>query len=229
MEQEQRPRRAIRSYVLRQGRTTAAQARAFDQHWAQLGLPYRGATCDLDAAFGRRAPIVVEIGFGNGEQLLHAALAEPDRNHLGIEVHRPGVGRLLNAAAGAGVNNLRVYRHDAVEVFRHEIAAESVAEVRLYFPDPWPKKRQQKRRLVQPALVDLLASRLLPAGVLHLATDWQPYAEHMLSVCSNCPDLRNLSPTGDWIERPAWRRQTHFEQRGLRLGHGVRDLCFARR
>lgn len=223
-----RRQRGIRSFVLRQGRTTPAQQRAFDAHWARFGLEYTGAPRDLDAAFGRAAPKIVEIGFGNGEQLLHAAQADPARDYLGIEVHRPGVGRLLNGVAQAGLSNVRVYRHDAVEVLQHEIAPGTLAEVRVYFPDPWHKKRHHKRRLVQPAFVELAASRLAPGGLLHLATDWLPYADQMLEVCRGCVLLRNASPAGDWVERPAWRSETRFERRGLRLGHGVRDLVFGR-
>jgi tRNA (guanine-N7-)-methyltransferase len=224
-----RPERRIRSFVLRQGRITPAQQRAFDEHWARFGLEYSGAARDLDAAFGRAAPKIVEIGFGNGEQLVHAAQSDPARDYLGIEVHRPGVGRLLNAVAEAGLGNVRVYRHDAVEVLEREIAPGTLAQVRIYFPDPWHKKRHHKRRLVQPALVELVASRLAPGGQLHLATDWLPYAEQMLEVCRACAGLRNTSPGGDWVERPAWRSETHFERRGLKLGHGVRDLLFERR
>ena len=225
---ESPPERRIRSFVLRQGRTTPAQQRAFDEHWARFGLEYAGTPRDLDAAFGRAAPKIVEIGFGNGEQLLHAAQSDPARDYLGIEVHRPGVGRLLNAVALAGLTNVRVYRHDAVEVLEREIAPGALAEVRVYFPDPWHKKRHHKRRLVQPPFVELVASRLAPGGLLHLATDWLPYADQMLEVCRGCALLRNTSPAGDWVERPAWRSETHFERRGLKLGHGVRDLLFAR-
>jgi len=223
-----RRQRGIRSFVLRQGRTTPAQQRAFDEHWARFGLEYVGVSRDLDVAFGRVASRVVEIGFGNGEQMLHAARSDPARDYIGIEVHRPGVGRLLNAVALAGLSNVRVYRHDAVEVLRQEIAPAALAEVRVYFPDPWHKKRHHKRRLVQPGFVDLAASRLATGGLLHLATDWQPYAESMLDVCNACPLLRNLSPSANWVQRPSWRSETHFERRGLALGHGVRDLLFAR-
>jgi tRNA (guanine-N7-)-methyltransferase len=224
-----RPEHRIRSFVLRQGRITPAQQRAFDEHWVRFGLDFSGSVRDLDAAFGRSAPKIVEIGFGNGEQLLHAALSDPGRDYIGIEVHRPGVGRLLNLVAASGLGNVRVYRHDAVEVLEREIPPGSLAQVRIYFPDPWHKKRHHKRRLVQPDLVELVASRLAPGGQLHLATDWVPYAEQMLEVCSGCASLRNTSPGGDWVERPHWRSETHFERRGLKLGHGVRDLLFERR
>lgn len=218
--------RPIRSFVLRQGRQTEAQKRAFDLHWPSHGLDYTGAPRDFDAAFGRHAPRVLEIGFGNGEQLLFAAEREPERDFIGVEVHGPGVGRLLNAAAEAGLRNLRVYQHDAVEVLRHEIAPASLDEVRIYFPDPWHKKRHNKRRLVQPGFVDLLCGRLRPGGLLHLATDWENYAEHMWDVLDAEPRLRNRAGPRGFVPRPEWRRQTHFETRGLKLGHGVWDLLY---
>ncbi len=221
-------KRRVRSFVLRQGRTTPAQQNAFDLHWSRFGVDFDGRERDFAALFPRAAPLVLEIGFGNGAQLLHAALNEPQRNFLGIEVHRPGVGRLMNALAEAGVDNVRVYRHDAVEVLEHEIPDASLAEVRIYFPDPWPKKRHHKRRLIQPGFVELLARRVQPGGLLHLATDWIEYAEHMLAVLDASPQWRNIAGTGAWSERPPTRIDTHFETRGLKLGHGVRDLVHAR-
>ena len=218
--------RPIRSFVLRQGRQTEAQKRAFDLHWPSLGLDYTGAPRDFDAVFGRRAPRVLEIGFGNGEQLLFAAGREPERDFIGVEVHGPGVGRLLNAAAEANLTNLRVYQHDAVEVLQHEIAPASLDEVRIYFPDPWHKKRHNKRRLVQPGFVGLLCDRLRPGGLLHLATDWENYAEHMWDVLDAEPRLRSRAGARGFVPRPEWRRQTHFETRGLKLGHGVWDLLY---
>jgi tRNA (guanine-N7-)-methyltransferase len=220
--------RPIRSFVLRQGRQTEAQKRAFDLHWPALGLHYRGEPRDYDAVFGRHAPRVVEIGFGNGEQLLYAAARETDRDFIGIEVHGPGVGRLLNAAAAENLRNLRVYQHDAVEVLRDEVAPASLDEVRIYFPDPWHKKRHHKRRLVQPGFVGLLCERLRPGGLLHLATDWENYAEHMWDVLDAEPRLRNRAGPRGTMPRPEWRRQTHFETRGLKLGHGVWDLLYDR-
>lgn len=221
-------RRQVRSFVLRQGRATEAQKRAFELHWPTFGIDYRGESRDFDQLFGRPAPLVVEIGFGNGEQLLFAAGNEPDRNHLGIEVHGPGVGRALNGAAEANLGNLRIYQHDAVEVLRNEVAAGSLDEVRIYFPDPWHKKRHHKRRLIQPGFVALLCERLKPGGLLHLATDWEHYAEHMREVLDAEPRLRNRAGPGGSCERPPWRRQTHFESRGLKLGHGVWDLLYDR-
>jgi tRNA (guanine-N7-)-methyltransferase len=230
--------RQVRSFVLRQGRITAGQQRALEEQWPRFGLDFAGAARDFAAAFGREAPLVLEIGFGNGEQLLFAAQNEPDRNHLGIEVHAPGVGRLLHGAAQQGATNLRVYCHDAVEVLHHDIGEGALDEVRIYFPDPWHKKRHHKRRLVQPAFVALLARALKPGGLLHLATDWEGYARQMLEVCDAEPRLRNRARAGDGtgddtlargtVERPHWRRQTHFEARGLKLGHGVWDLLYDR-
>lgn len=220
--------RRVRSFVLRQGRITPAQQRAFDAHWARYGLEHQGTPRDLDSLFPRRAPVVMEIGFGNGEQLLHAAVNEPARNFIGIEVHRPGVGRLMNALAAADVDNVRLGTHDAVDVLTHEIAAQALDEVRIYFPDPWPKKRHHKRRLIQPDFVSLLAMRVRSGGLLHLATDWAEYAEHMLAVVDASPQWRNRAGRGAFSPRPAWRIDTHFEKRGVRLGHGVWDLIHER-
>ena len=221
--------RPIRSFVLRQGRMTEAQKRAFDSHWARYGLALAGAPRDLDALFGRRAGHVLEIGFGNGEALLHAAAAEPQRDFIGIEVHQPGVGRLLNGLAAAGLDNVRVYCHDAVEVLQQDIAEGALDEVRIWFPDPWHKKRHHKRRLIRPDFVALLATRLAPGGLLHLATDWEDYARQMVEVVEAAPGFVNEAGPGRAVPRPPWRRQTHFETRGERLGHGVRDLLYRRR
>ncbi|TAL82531.1 MAG: tRNA (guanosine(46)-N7)-methyltransferase TrmB [Rhodanobacter sp.] len=218
--------RRIRSFVLREGRMTPAQQRAFDTHWAQYGVPYRGAAHDFDADFGRQAPRVLEIGFGNGEALAWASEHDRARDFIGVEVHGPGVGRVMNALAARDAKNVRLYRHDAVEVLQHEIAPGRLAEVRIWFPDPWHKKRHHKRRLIQPEFVALLASRMSANGLLHLATDWQPYAEHMLDVMEAAPHWRNEIGPGQYAGKPDWRIETHFERRGLRLGHGVRDLLY---
>lgn len=218
--------RHIRSFVLRQGRITPAQERAFAMHWDRYGLDPAGTPRDFAAVFGRRAPLVLEIGFGNGEQLCAAAAAEPERDFLGIEVHRPGVGHLLNALAAAGLDNVRVVHHDAIEVLRHDIPPAALDETRIGFPDPWPKKRHHKRRLIQTDFVALLASRTASGGRLHLATDWAGYAEHMLEVLEAAPEWRNVIGPSQYAERPAWRIATRFEQRGLRLGHGVWDLIY---
>jgi tRNA (guanine-N7-)-methyltransferase len=227
MSQTQSSHRPIKSFVLRQGRITEAQARAFDLHWARYGLEYAGHARDFSVSFGRSAPLVLEIGFGNGEQLVHAAKEDPGRDFIGIEVHRPGVGRLMNALAAQQLPNVRVYCHDAVEVLQHEVADESLDEVRIYFPDPWPKKRHQKRRLVQAAFVELLALKLRTNGVLHLATDWQDYADHMRAVLAAAMTFRPLQAEAQ-VPRPEGRAETHFERRGLRLGHAVSDLLYQR-
>lgn len=221
--------RAIRSYVLRQGRTTDAQKRAFSEHWPRYGLDYQGTLRDFDQAFGRHAECVLEIGFGNGEQLLFAAEHEPLRDLIGIEVHGPGVGRLLNGLAAIDAGNVRVYQHDAVEVLKNEIADAALDEVRIYFPDPWHKKRHHKRRLIQPEFAGLLCDKLKSGGRLHLATDWENYAEQMWDVLDAEPRLQNKAGPRGAIARPPWRRQTHFETRGLKLGHGVWDLLYTKR
>lgn len=220
--------RRVRSFVLRQGRITPAQSQAFEAHWSRYGLEYSDQALDLDTLFPRQAPIVLEIGFGNGEQLLHATVNEPARNFIGIEVHRPGVGRLMNGLAEANVDNIRISNHDAVEVLAHQLAPASLDEVRIYFPDPWPKKRHHKRRLIQPEFVELLATRVRAGGLLHLATDWAEYAEHMLDVVDSSIKWQNKAGLGAYSEMPAWRINTHFEKRGVRLGHGVWDLIYLR-
>ena len=221
------PRR-IRSFVLRQGRITPAQERAFADHWPRFGLDYAGTPRDYAAVFGNAHPLVLEIGFGNGEQLAWGAAHEPQRNFIGIEVHRPGVGRVLNALGERNATNVRVYHHDAVEVIAHEIAPGALDEVRVYFPDPWHKKRHNKRRLIQPAFVALLATRVRAGGCLHLATDWADYAEQMRAVVDADASWRNRAGAGNASPRPHWRTETHFEKRGVRLGHGVWDFVYDR-
>jgi tRNA (guanine-N7-)-methyltransferase len=220
--------RKVRSFVLRQGRFTEAQQRAFDLLWPRFGLDYAGTPRDLDAAFPRPAPVVMEIGFGNGNALRFAARHDTSRNHLGIEVHAPGVGRLLNALADDGSDHVRVMRHDAVEVLEREIADGALDEIRIYFPDPWHKKRHHKRRLVQPAFAALLTRKLRTGGRLHLATDWVEYAEHMWDVLDATAGLANVAGPRGAVPRPEWRPQTHFETRGQKLGHGVWDLLYRR-
>jgi tRNA (guanine-N7-)-methyltransferase len=216
----------IRSYVLRQGRMSVAQKRAYDQLLTQYAIPYTPAPLDLTAAFGRCAPTLLEIGFGMGETTAAIALEHPENNYLGIEVHSPGVGSLLKLIDQAGVSNLRLIQHDAVEVVRDMIPLDSLDGVHVFFPDPWPKKRHHKRRLIQPAFVALIASRLKLGGYLHLATDWQEYAQQMLEVLRSEPVLANT--VMGFAPRPEYRPLTKFEQRGLRLGHGVWDVVFRR-
>jgi tRNA (guanine-N7-)-methyltransferase len=220
--------RSIRSFVTRNGRITAAQERALTQLWPKYGLEFRGAPLELAQAFGRAAPCCVEIGFGNGEHLQALAQREPARNFLGIEVHRPGVGRLLLALEQCALGNVRLICHDAVEVFERALAPQSLQEVQVLFPDPWPKKRHHKRRLIRPAFVALLVSRLAPDGLLRLATDWQPYAEEMLQLLNATAELRNAAPDGAFAPPPGERAPTRFERRGTRLGHAVFDLSFRR-
>lgn len=219
---------SIRSFVTRSGRITSAQQRALTELWPRYGVEFTPAALELDALFGRRAPRCVEIGFGNGEHLLALAAAEPARDFLGIEVHRPGVGRLLLALAAAGLSNVRLVSHDAVEVLERQLPPASLAEILVLFPDPWPKKRHHKRRLIQAPFAALLASRLLPGGVLRLATDWQPYAQEMLEILNVTPELANASAAGGFAQRQAQRAPTRFERRGTRLGHEVFDLTFRR-
>ena len=225
------PRGHIRSFVLRQGRVSNAQARYHAEMMPRLGIPYRAAPLDLAAAFGHsvgnNTPTVLEIGFGMGETTAAIAAAHPGTNYLGIEVHTPGVGSLLKLIAEQALANVRVIQHDAVEVVRDMLAPGSLAGIHIFFPDPWPKKRQQKRRLVKPDFVALLASRLAPGGYFHCATDWEEYAQQMLDVLGGEPLLENTAQ--GFAPRPDYRPLTKFEQRGLRLGHGVWDVVFTRR
>lgn len=218
--------RRIRSFVVRAGRMTHAQERALTELAPRFGIDYSPAPLDLDAIFGRRAPRTLEIGFGNGDHLAALAARHPERDHIGIEVHPPGVGRLFMTASEAQLTNVRAICHDAVEVLENQIPPGSLDELLLLFPDPWHKARHNKRRIVQPAFVNLVARALASGGTFRLATDWEPYAEHMLAVLAPDDRFENLSPTGTWVERPAEREPTRFERRGERLGHGVRDLAF---
>jgi tRNA (guanine-N7-)-methyltransferase len=207
---------------------TVAQERAWHELWPRYGIETGGTPLDIAAIFGREAPRTLEIGFGNGESLVALAAAHPDRDYLGIEVHRPGVGHLMLRAEELALENVRAICRDAVEVLQECLAPGTLDEVLLYFPDPWPKKRHHKRRIVQPDFVALVASRLRPGGALRMATDWEPYAAHMLEVTSGCAALRNESPDGAFVPRPDSRPVTRFERRGHRLGHGVWDLAFRR-
>jgi len=222
-----RRRRAIRSFVLRQGRMSPAQQRAVDELLPRYGVPYSDERLDFAALFGRKGPVVLEIGFGMGETTAAIAAAHPQTDFLGIEVHAPGVGALLRRIEAMRLANVRVVRHDAVEVVGSMIPLGTLAGVHVYFPDPWPKKRHHKRRLLQPAFVRALAERLAIGGYLHVATDWADYAEEALTTLGNEPLLRNRSD--GFAPRPAWRPQTKFELRGIKLGHPVFDLVFERR
>lgn len=222
----QAQRRSIRSFVLRAGRMGSGQEKALTELGPRFILPWQNKPLDLDAAFSRTAPRIVEIGFGMGQATAEIAAQHPENDFLGIEVHTPGVGALLKAIGERGLTNLRIIQHDAVEVLRDGIATQSLTGIHIYFPDPWHKKRHHKRRLIQPDFVHLLAERLRPGGYIHLATDWENYAEHMLTVLSAEPLLQNT--TEGYAPRPAFRPLTKFEARGIRLGHGVWDLMFNR-
>ena len=216
----------IRSFVLRQGRVSNAQRRAVETLLPRFGIAYAPALLDLNAAFGRPAPKILEIGFGMGEATAQIALAHLQNDYLGIEVHTPGVGSLLRLIEAHALANVRIIQHDAVEVLSHMIAPESLSAIHIFFPDPWPKKRNHKRRLIQAPLVRLLSSLLLPGGYLHLATDWEDYALQMLEVLS--AEAQIVNSAQGFTTRPAYRPLTKFETRGLKLGHRVWDLVFRR-
>jgi tRNA (guanine-N7-)-methyltransferase len=220
-------KRPIRSYVLRQGRVTPAQRRALDALFPRYGIEFKSEFLDPAAVFGRKASLVLEIGSGMGEGTVEIARAHPETDFIAIEVHGPGVGSLLNRIEAEKLTNLRVLRHDAVEVLEHMIPDAALAGIHLFFPDPWPKKRHHKRRLVQPAFAALAARKLAPGGYLHSATDWPDYAAHMLAILSAEPLLQNTAE--DYAPRTATRPQTKFERRGVKLGHPLFDLLFLRR
>jgi len=221
-------RRRVRSFVLRAGRLTAGQRRALDELWAVYGLTESDDRQDLATLFGNHRPVIMEIGFGNGDATWQMAVSHPEENYLAVEVHRPGVGQLLLKLEEHEIRNVRIACQDAVELLREDIPAASLAGVRIYFPDPWPKKRHHKRRIVQTAFIGLLAEKMQAGGILHMATDWEPYADHMLDVLNNHPDFENISPHGGCVAKPDWRPVTKYEKRGERLGHGVFDLVFRR-
>jgi tRNA (guanine-N7-)-methyltransferase len=219
--------RAVRTFVRRAGRTTIGQARALDTLGPRFLVPYQPKVLDFDAAFGRHAPVILEIGFGMGEATAHIAALMPQMNFLCCEVHEPGVGALLKRIGEQDIANIRIVQHDAVEVVDHMVPPASLAGMHIFFPDPWHKLRHKKRRLVQPALVARLAARLAPGGYLHCGTDWEPYAQQMLQVLSGEPLLQNTAQA--FAPRPHYRPLTKFENRGLKLGHGVWDLVVVRR
>lgn len=219
-------KKSIRSYVVRVGRMTEGQRAAFEKYWPVYGLSLYQGQLDADTAFGRKAPRVLEIGFGMGDSLLTMLQAEPDKDFIGIEVHPPGVGRLINNTGKLALPNLRVYLADANDVLADCIADHSIERIQIYFPDPWHKKKHNKRRLIQTAFVEQLRDKLTVGGMLHFATDWQPYAEHMLEIMESVSGLENVVGAGHYAPRPDYRPTTKFEQRGERLGHGVWDLLF---
>ena len=219
-------RRSIRSFVVRAGRMGTGQVRALEELGPRFVLPYAPQPLDFETTFGRKAPVVLEIGFGMGQATATIAQGMPDTDFIGVEVHTPGVGALLKLIGEQRIPNIRIVQHDAVEVLEHMIAPDSLAGVHVFFPDPWHKKKHNKRRLIQPEFVKKLCSRIASGGYLHCATDWQPYAEQMLEVLSAEPLLQNTAE--GYAPKPAYRPLTKFENRGLKLGHGVWDLVFTR-
>ena len=219
--------RRIRSFVTRAGRLSVAQARALEVLGPRFCLPYQKVTLDIDASFGRTAPTILEIGTGMGDATAHIAALMPEKNFIGVEVHTPGIGSLLKLISEKSLNNLRLIQHDGVEVVTHMLAPDSLAGVHVFFPDPWHKARHNKRRLIQSSFVALLVSRIAPGGYLHCATDWEDYAIQMLEVLSAEPQLNNTAE--GYAARPDYRPLTKFENRGIKLGHGVWDLVFTRR
>ena len=218
--------RTVKSFVLRAGRMTEGQQKAMDDVWPQMGLELAQGQLDLAAVFGREAPVVLEIGFGMGDSLIEMAKDQPEKNYIGIEVHRPGVGRLLSNAEKAGLSNIRVFCDDAIEVLAQCIPDGSLDCIQLFFPDPWHKKRHHKRRIVQPEFAQTLRKKLKVGGVFHMATDWENYAEHMMEVMSAAEGYQNIVGEGVYSPQPKWRPVTKFQKRGERLGHGVWDLMF---
>ncbi len=222
------PQRRVRSFVRRQGRLTEGQNRALETLWDDYGLALDAGVLDYAAVFGNANPVILEIGFGNGASLLQMAQNAPDKNFLGVEVHRPGVGKLINDADRAGVHNLKVFCDDAIEVLEKNIGDSSLAGVQLFFPDPWHKKKHHKRRIVKPEFAQQIRSKLKIGGYFHMATDWEHYAQQMLEVLSEAPGFVNQAGAGAYAPRPDYRPITKFETRGARLGHGVWDLVFIR-
>lgn len=218
----------VKSYVKREGRLTKGQEKALEEHWPTMGIEYRNETISLVEAFDRDAPVVLEIGFGMGKSLVEMAAAAPEKNFIGIEVHKPGVGACLGDAGELGLSNLRVMEHDAVEVLKNMLPDESLSRLQLFFPDPWHKKRHHKRRIVQTEFVELIRTKLAIGGHLHMATDWEPYAQHMAEVVNNNSAYTNTAAEGDYVPRPDYRPITKFETRGQKLGHGVWDLIYER-
>lgn len=230
MSEQEKPHRPIRSFVLRQGRLTVGQQRAFDSLWPRFGIDYDGQPIDFSALFDNDNPVFLEIGFGNGESLASMAQEHPEHNYLGIEVHGPGVGHLLIRIETLGLENIRILRHDAIEVLKHCITTNSLQGLFLFFPDPWHKKRHHKRRILNPDFVTELGRVIRPGGFFHAATDWEDYALQMMAVLSAADTLfENSAGAGQYTPRPDYRPLTKFEQRGHRLGHGVWDLIFIRR
>lgn len=226
MIEEQKYMRTVRSFVKRAGRTTEGQQKALEEVWPVMGLAIKNGPVVFSEVFGREAPVVLEIGFGMGDSLLEMASCEPDKNYIGIEVHTPGVGRLLSNANDEGLTNIRIYAEDAIEVLAQCIPDNSLDVIQLFFPDPWHKKRHHKRRIVQPEFAQNIRKKLKVGGYFHMATDWENYAEHMMEVMSAAEGYSNKMGDGQYSPQPEWRPVTKFQKRGERLGHGIWDLMF---
>jgi tRNA (guanine-N7-)-methyltransferase len=225
-ENSQNKRREIKSFVLRQGRLTVAQQNALDHYWQDYGIDFSRQLLDFHTLFENDNEVILEIGFGNGESLLQQATNQPQYNFIGIEVHGPGVGHLIHEAQSRAIHNIKVIRHDAVEVLEQQIADASIRQLQLFFPDPWHKKRHHKRRIIKPAFIELVHRKLKTGGCFHMATDWQHYAEQMLDEMDNSANFRNISGQGNFSKTRGARCETKFERRGIRLGHGVWDLMY---
>ncbi|MES9942749.1 MAG: tRNA (guanosine(46)-N7)-methyltransferase TrmB [Candidatus Thiodiazotropha sp. 6PLUC2] len=228
MPQSDQKQRPIRSYVLRQGRMTEGQQRAYEDLWPKYGLELDNDPLDLPNLFNQTQPVTLEIGFGNGETLSQLAETQPEQNFLGVEVHGPGVGHLMIRLAERELTNVRILKTDAMELLRHHIKPASLSRILLYFPDPWHKRKHNKRRIVQEEFSELAFRTLAAGGILHMATDWEDYAKQMMSVLSSHKGFLNKAGDGQFSPRPATRPLTKFERRGERLGHGVWDLIFER-
>lgn len=228
-ENQKKHHRPVRSFVLRTGRLTVAQQKALCNYWDKYGIDFSDKLLDFNTIFGRHAPITLEIGFGNGESLLQQAIEHPERDFLGIEVHTPGVGHIIHGAQQAGINNLRVIRHDAVEVLDKQIPENSLDRVQLFFPDPWHKKRHHKRRILQDDFVENIRKHLKAGGHFHMATDWENYAEHMLETMGQHSGFFNIAGDARFISAKDQRPETKFERRGLKLGHGVWDMIYEKK
>ena len=218
--------RTIKSFVRREGRLTKSQRHALEHFWHKYGIDYSPEKLDLEKIFGRRAPTVVDIGVGTGDTTLKHALLHPENNYLAIDVHRPGIGHLLNQLELNNIKNIKVVNHDVIQVLDEQISDHTLSQIFIFFPDPWPKKRHHKRRLINKSMLNLIKNKLAWNGRLHIATDWSDYAEHISELCKNDPDLNNLSGKDHFAPRPAWRTNTRYEARGERLSHRVYDFCF---
>ena len=216
--------KSIRSFTVRAGRITQAQQNAYQLYWSSYGLDLEQGLIDQQAIFGNSNPLIMEIGFGMGESLFNMCTENPLNNFIGVEVHPPGVGKLLNNAGNAELSNLKIYQADAIDILKECIADNSIARMQVYFPDPWPKKKHHKRRLIKPEILTLIQQKLCPLGLLHIATDWRPYAEEVMSILETTEGLHNTSQ--GFSQRPKWRPQTKYESRGIKLGHDVCDILF---